>query len=156
MLEALSFDAAADAAQRWADALLDAGALSVDVADSHAGTPAETPLYAEPGGSGTPFWPVSRLTALNSGIVRAFIPGTECQQVLDRHRRWASEVGELRLGDDDQDPSVSIVLSGIVLLFTSTVTASLAAAAFASSGPFDFPAARTGAILAGIRDAFFL
>ncbi len=56
---------------------------------------------------------VSRLTALNSGIVRAFIPGTERQQVLDRLRRWASEVGELRLGDDDQDPSVSIVLSGI-------------------------------------------
>lgn len=56
---------------------------------------------------------VSRLTALNSGVVRAFIPGTERQQVLERLRRWASDVGELRLGDDDHDPTVSVVLSGI-------------------------------------------
>jgi len=56
---------------------------------------------------------VSRLTALNSGIVRAFIPGTERQQVLDRLRRWAAEAGELRLGDDEHDPTVSVVLTGI-------------------------------------------
>jgi hypothetical protein len=56
---------------------------------------------------------VSRLTALNSGIVRAFIPGTERQQVLDKLRRWQTEVGELRLGEDEQDPTVSVVLSGI-------------------------------------------
>jgi hypothetical protein len=56
---------------------------------------------------------VSRLTALNSGIVRAFIPGTERQQVLERLRRWASEAGELRLGDDEHDPTVSLVLTGI-------------------------------------------
>jgi hypothetical protein len=54
---------------------------------------------------------VSRLTALNSGIVRAFIPGTERQQVLDRLRRWAAHAGELRLGDDEQDPTVALVLS---------------------------------------------
>jgi hypothetical protein len=56
---------------------------------------------------------VSRLTALNSGIVRAFIPGTERQQVLEKLRRWRAEVGELRLGDEEQDPTVSVVLSGI-------------------------------------------
>ncbi|MCW2751572.1 MAG: phage resistance protein, partial [Aeromicrobium sp.] len=56
---------------------------------------------------------VSRLTALNSGIVRAFIPGSERQQVLETLRRWASEVGELRLGDDENDPTVSVVLQGI-------------------------------------------
>ncbi len=56
---------------------------------------------------------VSRLTALNSGIVRAFIPGTERQQVLDKLRRWQAEVGELRVGEDEQDPTVSVVLSGI-------------------------------------------
>lgn len=56
---------------------------------------------------------VSRLTALNSGIVRAFIPGTERQQVLDKLRRWASDIGELRLGEDDHDPTVAVVLSGI-------------------------------------------
>lgn len=56
---------------------------------------------------------VSRLTALNSGIVRAFIPGTERQQVLDKLRRWNVEVGELALGDDDHDPTVSVVLTGV-------------------------------------------
>jgi hypothetical protein len=56
---------------------------------------------------------VSRLTALNSGIVRGFVPGTERQQVLDKLRRWAAEVGELRLSEDEQDPTVSVVLSGI-------------------------------------------
>ena len=56
---------------------------------------------------------VSRLTALNSGIVRAFIPGTERQQVLDKLRAWTSEIGELRLGDDEHDPTVSVTLEGI-------------------------------------------
>lgn len=56
---------------------------------------------------------VSRLTALNSGVVRAFIPGTERQQVLDKLRIWASEIGELRLGEDDHDPTVSVHLQGI-------------------------------------------
>lgn len=56
---------------------------------------------------------VSRLTALNSGIVRSFVPGAERQQVLDRLRRWAAEVGELRLGEDEQDPTVAVQLSGI-------------------------------------------
>lgn len=56
---------------------------------------------------------VSRLTALNSGVVRAFIPGTERQQVLDKLRIWAAEIGELRLGDDDHDPTVSVHLQGI-------------------------------------------
>lgn len=56
---------------------------------------------------------VSRLTALNSGVVRAFVPGTERQQVLDKLRRWQAEIGELRVGEDDQDPAVSVVLTGI-------------------------------------------
>jgi hypothetical protein len=55
----------------------------------------------------------SRLSALNSGVVRAFVPGTERQQVLERLRRWAGEVGELKLGDDEQDPTVSVALSGV-------------------------------------------
>jgi hypothetical protein len=56
---------------------------------------------------------VSRLTALNAGVVRAFIPGAERQQVLDRLRTWAAEIGELRLGEDDHDPTVSVQLLGI-------------------------------------------
>ena len=63
---ALRFDIDADAAEVWADALMNAGALSVDIADAHAETPAETPLYDEPGLAVTTVWPVSRLTVLFS------------------------------------------------------------------------------------------
>lgn len=56
---------------------------------------------------------VSRLTALNSGIVRSFVPGAERQQVLDRLRQWEAEVGELRLGEDEHDPTVTVQLTGI-------------------------------------------
>ena len=60
---ALRFDTDAASAEGWADALLEAGALSVDVADPHAGTLEETPLYGEPDAPAA-LWPVSRLTAL--------------------------------------------------------------------------------------------
>ena len=56
---------------------------------------------------------VSRLTALNAGVVRAFVPGAERQQVLDKLRGWVAEIGELHLGDDDHDPTVAVVLQGI-------------------------------------------
>lgn len=61
---ALRIDIAAHDADAWSDALVDAGAMSVDVADPEAGTARETPVYAEgvPGERG--FWPVSRLVAL--------------------------------------------------------------------------------------------
>ena len=61
---ALRFDTSAEAAETWAEALLAAGALSVDVSDPAAGTPAETPVYAEPGEPGSALWPISRLSAL--------------------------------------------------------------------------------------------
>jgi ribosomal protein L11 methyltransferase len=64
--KALRFDADIESADRWADALLGAGAQSVDVADAHADTPHEDPIYDEPGESGEPGfrWPLCRLTAL--------------------------------------------------------------------------------------------
>ena len=46
---ALRFDADADSADAWADALLDGGALSVDIADARADTADEAPIYDEPG-----------------------------------------------------------------------------------------------------------
>ena len=46
---ALRFDASAETAERWGDALIEAGALSVDVSDSRRGTDEETALYDEPG-----------------------------------------------------------------------------------------------------------
>ena len=64
--KALRFDADIDSADRWADMLLEAGAQSVDVADAHADTPDEAPVYDEPGEPGEPGfrWPICRLTAL--------------------------------------------------------------------------------------------
>jgi ribosomal protein L11 methyltransferase len=61
---ALRFDAAAADAEAWADALLDAGAQSIDVADPHAGTVDESPLYDELGSAAPGLWPLSRITAL--------------------------------------------------------------------------------------------
>lgn len=61
---ALRFDADADTVEGWSDALLELGALSVDVADPGAGTAGETPLFAEPGCESDLRWPVARVTAL--------------------------------------------------------------------------------------------
>jgi ribosomal protein L11 methyltransferase len=63
---ALEFDANAADAERWADALLDAGALAVDTADPHAGSDREIARYGEPDVSPTAvdLWPVCRLSAL--------------------------------------------------------------------------------------------
>ena len=72
---ALRFDADAAHAERWADALLAAGALSVDVSDPHAGTAAETPRYGEPHLRAESYWPVNRLTAL-------FAAGTDVEAAL--------------------------------------------------------------------------
>ena len=61
---ALSFDADAADAARWADALLDAGALAIDTADPHAGSDAEIARYDEPDATAVDLWPVCRLSAL--------------------------------------------------------------------------------------------
>jgi ribosomal protein L11 methyltransferase len=61
---ALRFDVAAAAADRWSDALLDAGAFSVDAADPSAGTGAESAIFGEPSEPAPGFWPITRLTAL--------------------------------------------------------------------------------------------
>jgi ribosomal protein L11 methyltransferase len=84
VLQALSFDAFADAADRWADALLLAGALSVDISDPHAGTPAETALYDESGGHSAAFWPMTRLTAL-------FDAATDTAAALAAAAEWIEE-----------------------------------------------------------------
>jgi ribosomal protein L11 methyltransferase len=63
---ALRFDASAADADAWGDALIEAGALSVDAADAAAGTAEEKPLFGEPGEPAADLsrWSVSRLTAL--------------------------------------------------------------------------------------------
>ena len=60
---ALRFDVPAATAEAWSDAMLAAGAASVDAADAHAGTGDETPRYGEPGDTGG-LWALCRLTAL--------------------------------------------------------------------------------------------
>jgi ribosomal protein L11 methyltransferase len=63
MYRSLRFDADAAHAEAWSDALLDAGALSVDLSDPHAGEQNEVALFGEPG-SAPGLWPLSRVTAL--------------------------------------------------------------------------------------------
>jgi ribosomal protein L11 methyltransferase len=70
---ALVFDARAEQADAWGDALIDAGAFSVDVADSNAGTGSESPLYGEPGEPAQARWPLCSLTVLFDGA--ADVPG---------------------------------------------------------------------------------
>jgi ribosomal protein L11 methyltransferase len=53
-----------DAVEPLSDALLQHGAVSVDVADAAAGTTFETPIFDEPGGSRAPGWEHARVTAL--------------------------------------------------------------------------------------------
>ena len=59
----LVFTAAADGAEAVSDALMDAGALSVDATDALAGTPDEEPQYGEPGMAPSA-WKVSLIKAL--------------------------------------------------------------------------------------------
>src|SRR6266536_5327347 len=61
---AVRFQAVAADALRWADALLERGALSVDASDPHSGTTRETARYGEPHHDQARLWPVCRLMAL--------------------------------------------------------------------------------------------
>jgi hypothetical protein len=58
---------------------------------------------------------LSRLMALNHGTIRTPLPGTEQAQVLAKLVNWSSQIGELAIGEDLTDPTVSIHLSGIDL-----------------------------------------
>lgn len=61
---ALHLDVAAHEAEAWSDALVAAGAMSVDGSDSGAGAGKETQLFEEGAGESRNWWPVSRLAAL--------------------------------------------------------------------------------------------
>lgn len=54
-----------------------------------------------------------RLAALNHGTIRSRIPGREHQVVADKLRRWAGIVGEIRIGEEATNPTVSLQLSGV-------------------------------------------
>jgi ribosomal protein L11 methyltransferase len=110
----LRFDVDAAAADAWSDALLEAGALSVDVSDPHAGAASEVAVYAEPG-SATRWWPLSRIAALFpadgdpeaalDGAARALglpLPPAERGQVAEQDwvRITQSQFGPIRIEDD--------------------------------------------------------
>jgi hypothetical protein len=54
-----------------------------------------------------------RLAALNHGTIRSRIPGREHQVVAQKLRTWAGMVGEIRVGEEPTNPTVSIQLSGV-------------------------------------------
>jgi hypothetical protein len=54
-----------------------------------------------------------RLTSLNHGTIKSPIPGRESQLVLQRCKTWAASVGEIRIGEEMRNPSISVQLSGV-------------------------------------------
>ena len=54
-----------------------------------------------------------RLAALNHGSLKTPIPGQEKSLVIQRFRRWAGRVGEIRLGGDTANPVISLQLTGV-------------------------------------------
>lgn len=54
-----------------------------------------------------------RLASLNHGTIKSPIPGRESQEVLRRCRNWAASVGEIRIGEETTNPSISVQLSGV-------------------------------------------
>jgi ribosomal protein L11 methyltransferase len=91
---ALQMELTADEAERWSEALLEAGAISVDIADADAASPGEMPLFDEPGERMDSAWPHSQLTALfpadtdiaavMSGLAFAAAPAYRISQVPDQ------------------------------------------------------------------------
>ncbi|PRD67303.1 phage resistance protein [Malikia spinosa] len=53
-----------------------------------------------------------RLAALNHGTFRSPIPGREALDVLRKCRDWASEIGEIKI-TEDQNPIISIQVTGV-------------------------------------------
>ncbi len=71
---AVTFDVKGSVAEAWADALLEAGAQSIDATDAGAGTGTESPVFDEPELGA---WPAIRLTAL-------FEADSPWREMLDR------------------------------------------------------------------------
>lgn len=54
----------------------------------------------------------NKLAALNHGTIKSPIPGREAQSVLQKCRKWAGRVGEIKISDD-ANPLIAIQLSGV-------------------------------------------
>lgn len=55
----------------------------------------------------------NKLAALNHGTIKSPIPGREGQAVYTKCRKWAAQVGEIKLQEDEQNPVISIQLAGV-------------------------------------------
>ena len=112
---ALRFDVEAADADAWSDALLEAGAVSVDAVDPRAGTPGETAVFDERIDGTLHWWPVSRLTALldaradpasivgSAGrLVARTVPAYQTSAVADQDwvRATQAQFRPLRIEDD--------------------------------------------------------
>jgi len=54
----------------------------------------------------------TKLSALNHGTIKSPIPGRESQTVLQKCRKWAGQVGEIKISED-ANPTIGIQLSGV-------------------------------------------
>ena len=112
---ALRFDVSAAEAEAWSDALIDAGALSVDVSDPFEGTERETPMFGEPGMPPSSLWQMSRVVALlaqgaDAGALLAdasrgtglAIPSYETHPVADEDwvRKTQAQFGPIEIAPD--------------------------------------------------------
>ena len=56
---------------------------------------------------------VERLVALNHGTIASPVPGQETSIAVNKLRHLQAQAGELRLGDDTNNPTVTVVLSDV-------------------------------------------
>lgn len=79
------------------DALMELGAVSVELQDARAGTPAERPLFAEPSWDATPTWEAVRILALFSAgadLERIVAAATEAAALPDTPRFQVERIEE--------------------------------------------------------------
>lgn len=75
----ITFDISAAEVEAVSDALIEAGALSVDVTDADAGSPAERPVFDEPGMARQSAWQRARVSALaRDGVDAAALVAAAC------------------------------------------------------------------------------
>lgn len=73
MWTSVTLQTVSDQAESLSDALMEYGALSVEIEDADAGTEAETPQFGEPGHMPTRLWDRSRVIALFDGQLDATV-----------------------------------------------------------------------------------
>ncbi|MGM0694049.1 MAG: DUF6079 family protein [Pseudomonadota bacterium] len=55
----------------------------------------------------------NKLAALNHGTIKSPIPGREAQAVMTRCRKWGGQVGEIKITDNSNNPTIAIQIAGV-------------------------------------------